>query len=254
MVNPPAVSTVEATSGLRWLGDIMKLELHRQRALARAALAVCAASAIALGAATAAQATELVNNGNFNGGFSGWTIATTANGTGGVPAVVSFDITGSGAQNAAQFQVGEVVFTGAPEGVILSQSITSLAGLLTFSADIASLKSTGSVANSDGGTFSILLDGLSLDSHSFGVVDFGVTYRAGLGFSQVVGAGSHTLDLYITRNFLSASVTPFQYVSNISAIQADPGGVPEPATWALMLGGFGLAGVALRRRHAAVAA
>jgi hypothetical protein len=26
------------------------------------------------------------------------------------------------------------------------------------------------------------------------------------------------------------------------------GGVPEPATWALMLGGFGLAGVALRRR------
>jgi hypothetical protein len=30
--------------------------------------------------------------------------------------------------------------------------------------------------------------------------------------------------------------------------------VPEPATWALMLGGFGLAGVALRRRTSAVAA
>lgn len=32
------------------------------------------------------------------------------------------------------------------------------------------------------------------------------------------------------------------------------GGVPEPATWALMISGFGIAGAALRRRRAAVAA
>lgn len=32
------------------------------------------------------------------------------------------------------------------------------------------------------------------------------------------------------------------------------GGVPEPTTWALMIGGFGVVGAALRRRRAAVAA
>jgi hypothetical protein len=33
-----------------------------------------------------------------------------------------------------------------------------------------------------------------------------------------------------------------------------PSDAPEPATWALMIGGFGLAGVVMRRRRSAVAA
>ena len=35
-------------------------------------------------------------------------------------------------------------------------------------------------------------------------------------------------------------------------VTLDVASVPEPATWAMMIGGFGLAGAALRRRRATV--
>ncbi len=38
--------------------------------------------------------------------------------------------------------------------------------------------------------------------------------------------------------------------TNVSGVT----GTPEPATWALMIGGFGLVGASLRRRSTAVAA
>ena len=42
-------------------------------------------------------------------------------------------------------------------------------------------------------------------------------------------------------------------LDNVSVTQVG-GGVPEPATWALMISGFGLAGAVLRRRRAGIAA
>lgn len=38
-----------------------------------------------------------------------------------------------------------------------------------------------------------------------------------------------------------------------ASVTGNPGGIPEPATWALMICGFGLAGVGLRRRRSSVA-
>lgn len=40
----------------------------------------------------------------------------------------------------------------------------------------------------------------------------------------------------------------YVYLDGFGAVTPPPGGIPEPAAWAMMLGGFGLAGMQLRRR------
>lgn len=54
--------------------------------------------------------------------------------------------------------------------------------------------------------------------------------------------------------FANRTATPYAGDIIIASVGADTsGGVPEPASWALMLGGFGLAGAAFRRRRAQLA-
>jgi hypothetical protein len=77
-------------------------------------LAACVA---ALAVTLVASAAPVVNGDFETGDLTGWTTFTTANGTIGTPAVVSFDTTGTGASNAAKFNVGrQVLGSGAPEG------------------------------------------------------------------------------------------------------------------------------------------
>ncbi len=197
-----------------------------------------------------------MSNGDFaTGDFTGWTLYTTTNGVIGpapAPQVTSFDVTGSGASTAAEFQVGRAVFdNGGNGGGGIFQSITTINGLLTFSADFASFSSSSN--NGSGGLFSVLLDGMTLNSFDTGSIDGGAIERGSLAFSTNVTAGTHVLSLQATRPFTTGTPfpvygrTPFQYFDNISATQGG-GAVPEPATWGLMITGFGLAGGALRRR------
>jgi opacity protein-like surface antigen len=67
----------------------------------------------------------------------------------------------------------------------------------------------------------------------------------------------------ITHNFTDSSSVLVGFPAfdetipwtEVGAVRFDGApGVPEPASWALMIGGFGLAGAALRRRRTAVAA
>lgn len=59
-------------------------------------------------------------------------------------------------------------------------------------------------------------------------------------------------------DFGGASATSVRFLSTQNAFELDTisgtGAVPEPATWALMMTGFGLVGASLRRRNRAVVA
>ena len=99
------------------------------------------------------------------------------------------------------------------------------------------------------GTYNFFNGASLVETFSFTSSTFG-----GLAsFSAVFPPGNHafTFDSF-TDNFdvttLSAPGTIDRSSFTYSLVSALPG-IPEPATWALMISGFGLAGMALRRRR-----
>jgi hypothetical protein len=76
-------------------------------------------------------------------------------------------------------------------------------------------------------------------------------------FSDGLAAGSDSLFMFLDTSAKHYGKTALFDLANGDTSQVSDAfatfgvaGVPEPATWALMIGGFGLAGVGLRRRRA----
>ena len=69
---------------------------------------------------------------------------------------------------------------------------------------------------------------------------------SGLGFTTAGGTSASLYFASSAQRYQLTTTSPFSsgYVTATSSIAA----VPEPATWAMMIGGFALAGVAMRRR------
>ena len=214
--------------------------------------------------AVPAQAVEVLSNGDFSSGLSGWTSYTTANGTialtpslPGAPqpqtaAVTSFNVTGSGASNALTLNAGKIspIYGSTPaEGGGVTQTFTTVGGLATFSADIAAFYTRTSGTFGSLGLMAVLLDGVIMDTFDFGAVASGpATLLDSLDFTTNLTAGQHTLSLQATRVFAPGGGVTYQYFDNVSLDVT--AAVPEPSTWAMIILGFaGVGFLAYRRKQ-----
>jgi hypothetical protein len=112
---------------------------------------------------------------------------------------------------------------------------------VTAGGDLFSFDSWDFAGNN--GVTSWTIKGFNGGNESFTSSDSGDTSGGGFGFITVASGTNLTFDrLTFTFDVGGTSSNFDNFVGNVAA-------VPEPATWGLMIAGFGLAGGALRRRH-----
>jgi PEP-CTERM motif len=239
------------------------------------------AAAAMLAAATAGHATQFVVNGDFTELSNGLgqvnfnTVATGWSTTGYNFVMTQADLGSSGTYgsltlwDAANYSAGPSSSTSHPVGnpwnglaagagnfVALDgdyntgpmiQTITGLTVGDTY--HLSFNYAFGQQTGFDGDTVQYItemLGGQQFVSSSFTVPSHGFTGWQTYSANIVATAASETLSFLATGNL---PVPPFAMISNVSLT----GGVPEPATWAMMLVGIGLIGGTTRRRRAAVA-
>lgn len=157
-------------------------------------------------------------------------------------------------------QVAEVqAFNFASTNVALASNGGSAAGSSTYSAFSTPDKAID--GNTGGGYFTdTIFHSAGAGSGEFLDVSFGATTLSSLSIFGRTDGGSER-DLYSVTVFNAAGATLFsgqvdaRNAAHNGTVTFDaPPSVPEPASWAMMVAGFGLVGFAARRRSVAFAA
>jgi type IV pilus assembly protein PilY1 len=104
-----------------------------------------------------------------------------------------------------------------------------------------------------GANFDFKFDGLGADESYTFTIFYGAapTERGALLSLFNVGAEIYSLGQSANdRNGNTPGYSTFIFgFKGVGGVIVDPGGVPEPATWAMLIAGFGMVGVAARRRR-----
>ena len=220
-------------------------------------VAIAAGSIVA---ANPASAQNLVANGDFEAGNSGFTSSYDFSPGNGVPAAVYSVENNPQAWNSAFVTAGDhtsgsglmFLANGAPTaGAIVWQSSAIPLSAMTnyfFEAFVMNVFSS----NPPSLTFTVSLDG----GAEMVLNTLGVPSTTGIwnGLSTTFDSGAATsASLYLrnaqTANFGNDFAIDDVYLGTISIVNPPMGAVPEPSTWALFILGFGLMGARLRSRR-----
>lgn len=221
----------------------------------RTVLGVCLAVAVA---SPATAATNLLANGSFESGFTGWTVGQTGGGT--APVVIPY---GSGSPYPG----------GAFGEAVLPNSVPTLSpdpvgkSMAYFSSDTANPHSLSQIINLVAGiTYNIGFDYYAPENGISNPNDASLAFNVGgvlVGSTLIAGQPSGTPAktwINFGTSFVATTTAPTTFelqfkglgvtaadfaVDRVYAVAA----VPEPGVWAMMLLGFAAIGFSLRRRN-----
>jgi len=144
------------------------------------------------------------------------------------------------------------IFSNSDSDVALQQAALAFLGYAGPAIDFDMLYASGSTYLQDALGVG---DTLSFTGHElYGTVFIGIHW--GKGQSEYKGGPSAIYKLNITDPLSSIAITTpagFGGFSSATLYYTDTPVVPEPASWALLIAGFGAVGFAMRRRRTAVA-
>ena len=206
----------------------------------------------ALTVAMPSVAAELIKNGGFENGFDNWSLTTAGGGS--APVVVAYG-------QAGQYPIGA-------HGEAITAPVNGGTSAAYFSSDTASPHSLSQIVNvAANTTYTLSFDYYVPQNGYNNPNDAQLSFLIGgnaAGSTLTAGSGSlspltwYTFSTTFTSDAGGDTPLSFQF-TGLGSTAADFAidnvsmtAVPEPATWALMIGGFALAGMQLRRRKSSV--